>query len=257
MFASRITALLLFWSPLAAQHGSTTVVNPYTGPEDAIAGAKLFRAQCAGCHGPEGTGTGAGPSLTSGTFRHGGSDEALFQSISKGVPGTSMPAFSLSGLRIWQLVTHLRVMNIARGAIQAKGDVKSGATLFRENCSKCHVVAGEGGFRGPDLTFVGSRRSYDELRKALVEPDGDVAADYWTVMISTISGRQYKGVRLNEDTHSIQIRDDGGRLVSVLKRDIEGQELIRRSLMPAFAAKFSESQLADVIAYLASLKEER
>ena len=127
---------------LAAQHGSTTAVNPYTQPEDVLAGAKLFRAQCAGCHGPEGAGTGAGPSLTSGTFRRGGSDEALFQTISKGVPGTSMPAFAFSGLQIWQLVTHVRTMNIARAATQAKGDSKSGAILFRENCSGCHSVAG-------------------------------------------------------------------------------------------------------------------
>ena len=116
---------------------------------------------------------------------------------------------------------------------------------------------GEGSLSGPDLTFVGSRRTYEELRRALSEPDTDVAADYWTVTIRAISGQQYQGVRLNEDTHSIQLRDNKGRLISVLKRDIEGQELIRRSPMPVFAGKFSESQLADVTAYLTTLKEDR
>jgi hypothetical protein len=43
----------------------------------------------------------------------------------------------------------------------------------------------------------------------------------------------------------------------VLKRDIDRQELIRRSPMPAFAGKFSDGQLVDLIAYLTSLKEER
>lgn len=257
MFAGRIGAFLVLSLPLLSQHGSTTAVNPYREPEHAIAGAKLFRAQCAGCHGPEGAGTGAGPSLTSGVFRRGGSDEALFQTISKGVPGTSMPAFSFTGLQIWQLVTHVRVMNIARSATHSKGDPKSGAALFRENCSGCHAVAGDGGLSGPDLTSVGSRRSYEELRKAVLEPNNNVADEYWTVVIKTISGRQYRGVRLNEDTHSIQIRDEHGRLLSVLKRDVDGQELIRQSPMPAFAGKLSDSQLSDVIAYLANLKEER
>jgi cytochrome c oxidase cbb3-type subunit III len=257
MFARRIAAFLLFGLPMAAQHGSTSAVNPYTGPEDGLAGAKLFRAQCAGCHGPEGAGTGAGPSLTSGSFKRGGSDEALFQTISKGVAGTSMPAFSFSGLQIWQLVTHIRVINIARGAGQSKGDPRSGAALFTGNCAGCHTVAGDGGLSGPDLTSIGSRRSYDDLRKAVLEPDNDVASEHWTVQMGTIAGRQYRGVRLNEDTHSIQIRDERGRLISVLKRDIDRQELIRRSPMPAFAGKFSDGQLVDLIAYLTSLKEER
>lgn len=91
----------------------------------------------------------------------------------------------------------------------------------------------------------------------MLEPNNNVADEYWTVVIKTISGRQYRGVRLNEDTHSIQIRDEHGRLLSVLKRDVDGQELIRQSPMPAFAGKLSDSQLSDVIAYLANLKEER
>jgi putative heme-binding domain-containing protein len=257
MFGRRVVAFVFVGLPLAAQHGSTTAINPYTAPEDALAGAKLFRAQCAGCHGPEGAGTGAGPSLTSGRFRRGGSDEALFQSISKGVPGTSMPAFAFTGLQIWQLVTHVRTMNIARGTTRAKGDAKSGSILFQEKCSGCHVVAGQGGFQGPDLTFVGSRRTYDELQTSLSEPDSEVAPDYWSVIIKTNSGQLHRGVRLNEDTHSIQIRDENGRLISVLKREVEGQELIRRSSMPVFAGKLSDSQLADVLAYLTTLKEER
>ena len=69
-------AAALFSLPALAQHGSTTVVNPYTSPEYEQAGRKLFRSQCAGCHGPDGAGTGAGPNLASGTLVHGGSDEA-------------------------------------------------------------------------------------------------------------------------------------------------------------------------------------
>ena len=73
---------------------------------------------------------GAGPNIASGTLPHGGSDEAVFRTISKGMPGTSMPAFSFSGLQIWQLVTHLRALAIARGAAQTKGDPQAGAAIF-------------------------------------------------------------------------------------------------------------------------------
>jgi putative heme-binding domain-containing protein len=239
--------------PMLAQHGSTTVVNPYTSPEHGMAGAKLFRSQCAGCHGPDGTGTGAGPNIASGTFKHGGSDEALFRTISKGLPGTSMPVFSFSGLAIWELVTHIRAVGIARGATQIKGDLGSGAAVFRANCARCHAAAGEGGLTGPDLTNIGTRRSYAELRESLRAPDAEVESPYWSLVATTSTGRTIRGIRLNEDTFSVQIRDEDGHLLSLLKRDLKNMEVIRRSPMPSFAGKLSDTQMHDVVAWLISL----
>jgi mono/diheme cytochrome c family protein len=37
-------------------------------------------------------------------------------------------------------------------------------------CTKCHMVAGEGGVLGPDLTFVGFRKSSDFLDRWLINP---------------------------------------------------------------------------------------
>ena len=249
--------IVFFCVPLLAQHGSTTAVNPYTTCDHEQAGATLFRSQCAGCHGPDGTGTGAGPNLAAGTFVHGGSDEALFRTISKGVPGTSMPAFSFTGLQVWELVTSIRALGIAQGATQTKGDARSGATIFRANCSRCHAAAGEGGLSGPDLTAIGARRSSAELRESLTDPDAEVASAYWSVVATTSTGRTVRGVRLNEDTFSIQIRDEQGRLSSLLKRDLKHVELIRRSPMPSFAGKLSDAQMDDVIAWLISLRSQQ
>jgi cytochrome c oxidase cbb3-type subunit 3 len=243
--------------PVWAQHGSTTAVNPYTSPEHEASGAKVFRSRCAGCHGRDGAGTGAGPNLASGTFAHGGSDEALFRTISKGVPGTTMPAFSLSGLEVWELVTRIRAFGIARGALQIKGDVRSGAAIFRANCSHCHAVEGEGGLTGPDLTAIGSRRSNAQIRESLNDPDAEVASQYWSIMATTSTGETIRGTRLNEDTFSIQIRDEEGRLVSLSKQNLERFEVIRRSPMPSFAGKLSDTQMNDVIAWLISLGRPR
>ncbi len=257
MRVREIAGTILFALPILAQHGSTTVVNPYTSPEHAQSGATLYRSQCAGCHGLDGAGTGTGPSLTSGTFQRGGSDEELYRTISKGVPGTAMPAFSFSGLQIWQLVTHLRAIGIVRGAAQSKGDAEAGAGVFRANCSSCHAVRGEGGLIGPDLTPVGSRRSYSELLKSVTDPDAEVPSPYWSVNVKTATGQNLRGIRLNEDTHSLQFRDQNGRLVSLLKRNITTMELIRRSPMPSFRDKLSDAQIANVIAYLISVRGEQ
>jgi len=244
----------LLYGPLWAQPGGAAVVNPYTGPEDREAGEKLFRSRCAGCHGPDGSGTGAGPNLVSGSWLHGGSDDALFRTISKGLPGTSMPAFSLSGLQVWQLVTHIRALAIARGATQARGDSAAGAAIFRANCSRCHRVAAEGGLAGPDLSAIAASRSYAELRESIVNPDGQVSSAYWSLEATTSAGQTVRGIRLNEDTFSLQIRDENGRLRSLLKRDLKNVELIRRSPMPSFAGKLSDSQIDDVIAWLIAVR---
>jgi cytochrome c oxidase cbb3-type subunit 3 len=254
MYGSRVAGLLMLCLPAAGQHGSTTAVNPYTGPEHALAGARLYRAQCAGCHGPDGAGTGAGPRLNSGTLRRGASDEAVFQTISKGVAGSSMPGFAFSGLQIWQLVTHVRSLSIIHGARQMKGNAEAGTALFRKNCLRCHEVAGEGGFLGPDLTGVGLRLPGTALQSAILDPSADVASEYWSIAVRTISGRKLLGVRLNEDTQSVQIRDERGKLTSILRRDIAESELIRQSPMPEFASKLSPTQIDDLLAYLVGLR---
>jgi putative heme-binding domain-containing protein len=254
MRGKALAATLLFTLPALAQHGSTPAVNPYTSRENAEAGGKLYRAQCAGCHGIDGAGAGAGPTLTSGMFRHGGSDEDLFRAISKGLSGTAMPSFAFSGQQVWELVTHVRALGLARGVTSSKGDPQAGAAVFRANCSGCHAVAGEGGLNGPDLTGVGGRRSSAELLHSITQPDADVAAEYWSVIAKTAGGETVRGVRLNEDTASVQLRDTQGRLRSLRKQDLTSLELVRRSPMPSFQGKLSEARIADVVAWLMSQK---
>src|ERR1700724_1732739 len=62
---------------------------------DPTVGARLFHLHCAECHGPDGQG-GQGPDLTRGQYRHGSTDDAIYKTISRGVPGTPMPATSLA-----------------------------------------------------------------------------------------------------------------------------------------------------------------
>jgi ubiquinol-cytochrome c reductase cytochrome b subunit len=49
------------------------------------------------------------------------------------------------------------------------GPVAEGATLYhRKGCAFCHLVAGEGGLRGPDLTDVGRRLSRAQMETRLL-----------------------------------------------------------------------------------------
>jgi putative heme-binding domain-containing protein len=250
-------SLILFLPALAvlqAQHGSTPD-RPFSTPDDEAAGAQSFRSQCAACHGPGASGGVVGPSLTTGTFKNGGSDEALFRVITKGIPGTAMTAFTLNGREVWQLIAYLRAVNIGKAAEQAKGDPAKGAQVFKTNgCGHCHTTGTDGGLVGPDLSEIGSRRSLAQLESSILAPGIDVAPDYWSLSARTKTGQTITGIRLNEDMASFQIREQSGRLRSVWKTDLASYEILRTSPMPSFKGKISGGDLENLVAYLASLR---
>jgi hypothetical protein len=64
-------------------------------------------------------------------------------------------------------------------------------------------------------------------------------------------GKSITGIRLNEDTFTIQIRDYSDRIWSLDKSAL--RELHKdwgKSPMPSYRARFTDSELQDVIAYL-------
>ena len=251
----RITLALVLAVPAVFgwQHGSSTSVNPAPGPMHAAAGEKLFRAQCAGCHGWEGTGTGSGPRLDTGNFRNGAADELVFLSITKGVPGTAMPAFKLDGLKAWQLVTYLRFLAARSGSAQVKGDAQAGAQLFTaKGCNGCHS-----GGNAPDLRQTTSGRSQAELRTSILDPHAHVPAEFWRVSAKLQSGTVVEGTRLNEDTHSLQLRDRTGKLVSLDKAEIAEWKLLRDSPMPPYKDKLTDADLDNLLAWLFSSRGNR
>lgn len=254
----RLSFLLLLpgLATMPAQEPGTISGNPVSTPQDAEIGSRSFRSQCAACHGLDASGGSVGPSLVTGTFKYGGSDEALFGTITRGVPGTAMVGFQLNGREVWQIVSFLRSMTIAKAAGEAPGDAAKGAQVFEANgCARCHTTsAGTGGYTGPDLSEIGSRRTLAQLESSILDPDAEVAPEYWTVRARSKTGQTVTGIRMNEDMESFQIRDPQGRLRSLRKSELANSEIIRASPMPSFKTKLSGDELQNLIAYLAGMR---
>jgi putative heme-binding domain-containing protein len=240
MRAQVLAGLLLTASAGFSQHGSSQGARIDQSTE----GAQIFRAQCAGCHGLDGSGTGAGPALNRGTFRRGSTDDAIVATVSKGVAGTTMPAFSFDARQMPQVVAHIRALAIVRAAGSVTGDIAQGRTLFAAHCNGCHSSA------APDLANIAARLSAAELRTAMLDPGASVSSEHWTVVARLHSGQTVEGTRLNEDTSSIQLRERSGKLRSLLKQDLASFELVRKSPMPSFRSRLSDAQLDSVVAYL-------
>lgn len=251
----RILTLLCCALALAAQHSDTALKNPFQSADDRARGGAFYRSQCASCHGIDGKGGASGPSLATGSFRHASNDEGLFRVITRGVAGTSMPGFSMNGREIWQIVAFVRSLSIGRTGGGATGNAASGRDLFATHkCLSCHWLHGAGAARGLDLSQIGARLTPAELSLALTDPSAEVAPEYWPWQGTTNSGETIRGHRFNEDTFSLQILDNTGRLRSVDKSTLRQQTLEQRSPMPSFKDKLSSQQLNDLVAYLATLQ---
>jgi len=246
-------ALLLCCVVLAAQDPAEATRKPVTTPEDLAAGERIYRIQCAYCHGTQGEG-GRGATLARPRLLHAPDDQAMFQAIARGIPDSEMPGHWFTAREIWQVVAFVRTLG--RLAPQKiSGDPASGEKLYagKGGCARCHTVGGRGGAIGPDLSDIGARRSVNYLREALLKPESAVPADFLQVEVAARGGVRITGVRLNEDAFSIQIRDLSGRFRSFWKSELAELNKQRgKSPMPSYQGFLTAAELDDVIAYLDS-----
>ncbi len=253
----------------AAPSATTAAPGPLpTSAADRAAGAAGFAVHCAFCHGGRGEG-GKGPTLALPALPRATDDAALVRIITTGLPGTEMPASRLSTSEIAQVAAFVRSLGELPPE-PVRGDPANGARLFATKgaCATCHTVHGRGGAFGPDLTTIGRRRSAGHLRRALVEPSADVPQsaipyrsdvslpeNFLHVRVTTRDGREFAGVRLNEDAFSLQFRDASGRIHSVFKADLAALHKDRGySPMPAYGDVFTAAELDDLVAHLVSLR---
>jgi putative heme-binding domain-containing protein len=222
---------------------------------DVEAGQRLYGPQCQVCHGAQGDGV-PGIDLKLGRFRRSSSDEDLARVITSGVPGTGMPAFVLRPEELTAVVAFIRAGFDPASASVRVGDAARGRALFegRAECAECHRVNGRGPRVAPDLSEIGSIRTLAALQRALVTPEEALLPIHRPVTIVMRDGRRYSGRRLNEDTYTVQIIDEQENLVSLDKANVRELSVDTKGKMPSYADRLTADELADVIAYLVSLK---
>jgi cytochrome c oxidase cbb3-type subunit 3 len=222
---------------------------------DVEAGQRLYGPQCQVCHGATGDGV-PGVDLRLGRFRRASSDEDLARIITTGVPGTGMPAFKLQPAELTGIVAFIRAGFDAASASVRVGNAERGKVLFEGKalCAQCHRVKGQGPRLAPDLSDIGAIRTLAALQRVLLNPTESLLPIHRPVRIVTKDGRTIRGRRLNEDTYTVQLIDTQERLHSLVKADLKEFVVETVATMPSFQGRLTGDELADVIAYLTTLK---
>jgi putative heme-binding domain-containing protein len=241
---------------LAAQTDSDPIATQTA--EDVARGKRLFESQCAVCHGITGTG-GRGANLAQPRLRRARDNLALFAVIQNGVDGTEMPeAWQMTDREIWQVAGYVRTLGRTAAGAQDKGDAARGKSIYAaRGCAACHIVGGQGGSLGPELTEIGARRSAPYLRQAILDPSAAVPEGFLVVSLTTQTGAHIRGMRVNEDSFTMQIKDAANRFTSFRKSDlVKIEKEFGKSLMPSYRDKLTPAEIDDLIAYLSGLRGE-
>ncbi len=135
------------------------------------------------------------------------------------------------------------------------GDPAKGKTTFT-TCLACHKVGTEGQDIGPPLDGSG-HRDLEHLLTAIVDPDAAVEGGYGLYRITKTDGSVVEGLLDKEEPLGTTVAMMGGARIFVPLAEIKkGGFVGGRSGMPAAFGQLPEETMADLVAYIATLKEE-
>lgn len=224
-------------------------------PADIERGQRLFRHNCAVCHGFDGTG-GTGPPLTRARFHRASGNEELVELITSGIPDRGMPpSWHLLPNGPKQVAAYVRTLGRVADT-PVTGTLEHGRALFQTaGCLGCHIANGQGAGIGPELTDIGLRRAASMLRKTILQPESTIPQGFLMLRVQPQGAPEVTGIRVNEDSFTVQLKDKGGHFYSFEKASlIKMERQPGKTWMPGYASSLSPADLDDLVAFLTSLR---
>lgn len=230
-------------------------------PPDAAAAKKgepLYAANCAACHGKTARGGQAPDLVRSVVVLHDEKDEEIAPLIKNGRPQAGMPAFpSLTAEEIHDISQFLKLqveLSANRGTYgqtyssvrsQTSGDPRKGQEFFEANCASCHSASG-------DLAKIGAKFSQAATLQARFLWPSTPGPAHATVIAK--SGLTVTGTVLRLDDFDVALRDANGEYHYWPRDQVQVQLDDKLAGHRALLPKYSDADMHNVTAYLATLK---
>ena len=133
----------------------------------------------------------------------------------------------------------------------AKADLSNGRALYNRTCAACHVLYGEGGKIGPDITGS-DRRNLDYVLDNVLDPNGAIGKDYQFTTIHLKDGRVVGGMVAAENNSSLTVQTVTERII-LSKEEVVARNVLPISMMPeGLFNNLKKDELRDLVAYLAT-----
>ncbi|YCM46953.1 PVC-type heme-binding CxxCH protein (plasmid) [Verrucomicrobiaceae bacterium 227] len=148
-----------------------------------------------------------------------------------------------------------RIHHLTDYIAKKPGDAAKGKATFT-SCLACHQVGTEGQNIAPPLDGSG-HRELEHLLTAIVDPDAAVEGGYGLYRITKTDGSAIEGYLDKKEALGTTIAVMGGARVFIPQNEIKSEHFVGgRSFMPAMFGQLPEESIADLVAYISTLKEE-
>ena len=133
----------------------------------------------------------------------------------------------------------------------ARADLVAGRGVWRQRCAVCHMLFGEGGGLGPDLTGSG-RAEADYLIINVIHPNASVPDAWRLTQVVMGDGRVLSGAVAASDERTLTLRTLSGEIV-IDREELEEIVVQKQSAMPeGLWNDLGDEEVRDLVAYLAS-----
>jgi putative heme-binding domain-containing protein len=133
-------------------------------------------------------------------------------------------------------------------------DLSMGRAVFAKTCASCHVLFGEGGTVGPDITGS-NRASLDYLLENILDSSAVIPKEYTATLVDTKRGRFVIGIIKSETPQAVTVALQN-ETITIPVNEISNRETTNTSMMPDDLLKpLSEAEVRALIAYLQSPKQ--
>lgn len=209
---------------------NASVIGSLTG--DPARGKAIVegKGNCVSCHPTNGVGGNSGPDLAGQAGARGGGRGAEGAAAAvPAVPGGGAGAPPAAG-------------GGGRGGRGGQAGAPRGGAPAA--AAPAAAAAGRGGRGAPNP---------QQLERSLLDPSAEMANEYRTYQVVTKANVSARGTLLNQDTFSVQMRDNTDKLMSYWKQDLKEYGFLP-SAMPSYRNTLTPQEIADVVSYLVSLR---
>ncbi|RAV99253.1 HEAT repeat domain-containing protein [Pseudochryseolinea flava] len=139
------------------------------------------------------------------------------------------------------------------------GDADKGGRIFYSHqtaqCIRCHSLGDHGGNAGPRLNGVANKLSREQLLQALIDPSARLAPGYGMVTLGLKNGKSVSAILQEETATTLRLKFGDKPDTVVTKTDISNRKNAMSS-MPPMRLLLTKKEIRDVVAFIATLKDE-